>query len=57
MWFISLIKPFAFSLSFLGFGMGMFPEVGDRPHGAFAFACLSIALLIAWSELIRILKK
>lgn len=47
---ISLSKSVFFIFFMTAAGYGLIPEVGDR-HGAFSFLCLSLAALIAWSEI------
>jgi prenyltransferase beta subunit len=47
---VSCIKTIAFIIMMTSAGYGLIPEVGES-HGAFSFLCLSIAILIAWSDI------
>lgn len=46
-----VLKAIIFFLSMTFFGLGILPEYGGVAHGGFAFASLSTAFMVAWSEL------
>lgn len=54
---IQCMKGVAFFVSLTCFGFGMFPETRSQPYGAFAFAFLSLAVIIAWNEVKSLIRR
>jgi hypothetical protein len=48
--FIKILKAVIFFLAMASFGFGILPEYEGATHGGFAFASLSIALMVVWAE-------